>query len=302
MTRADDTETCFQWFWKEVQWLEDHPRHATSLLLMTNPYWASNFDAFEQFGDALTQALQSATESKVEGLGFEGQIQLVFFHPQYVFRDFLPVRKSISELGYPSRRGHGDDVASMAWNLRAIEQISCGDVVLMMRRPKLFFLTGDGGERAGADAAANYGRRSPIPMINILRTPQVKAAQKGLPTGLVYSQNEETLGDIGTEKLEEMLRTLDWSAVNDVKVDRSQVEVLKIARKMMAQGGGIKATDDLTLTGGEAAAASAAATEKAAESDIVVADWASAVDEASGNTYYYNTKTGATSWVWPPTV
>ena len=54
---------------------------------MTNPYWASNFDAFEQFGDALTQALQSATESKVEGLGFEGQIQLVFFHPQYVFRD-----------------------------------------------------------------------------------------------------------------------------------------------------------------------------------------------------------------------
>ena len=72
-------------FWKEVEWLEDHPRHATSLLLMTNPYWASNFDAFEQFGDALTQALQSATESKVEGLGFEGQIQLVFFHPQYVF-------------------------------------------------------------------------------------------------------------------------------------------------------------------------------------------------------------------------
>ena len=136
-------------------------------------------------------------------------------------------------------------------------------------------------------------------MINILRTPQVKAAQKGLPTGLVYSQNEETLGDIGTEKLEEMLRTLDWSAVNDVKVDRSQVEVLKIARKMMAQGGGIKATDDLTLTGGEAAAASAAATEKAVESDISVADWASAVDEASGNTYYYNTKTGATSWVWP---
>merc|ERR1719263_2529361 len=62
---------------------------------------------------------------------------------------------------------------------------------------------------AGADAAANYGRRSPIPMINILRTPQVKAAQKGLPTGLVYSQNEETLGDIGTEQLEEMLRTLD---------------------------------------------------------------------------------------------
>ncbi len=79
-----------------MQWLEDHPRHATSLLLMTNPYWASNFDAFEQFGDALTQALQSATESKVEGLGFEGQIQLVFFHPQCV-----SVRKSTSASGRP---------------------------------------------------------------------------------------------------------------------------------------------------------------------------------------------------------
>ena len=137
-------------------------------------------------------------------------------------------------------------------------------------------------------------------MINILRTPQVKAAQKGLPTGLVYSQNEETLGDIGTEKLEEMLRTLDWSAVNDVKVDRSQVEVLKIARKMMAQGGGIKATDDLTLTGGAAAAAAETVAAAAETAEIVVADWASAVDEASGSTYYYNTKTGTSSWVWPP--
>ena len=90
------TELVTRRFWKEVQWLEDHPRHATSLLLMTNPYWASNFDAFEQFGDALTQALQSATESKVEGLGFEGQIQLVFFHPQYV-----SVWKSTSASGAP---------------------------------------------------------------------------------------------------------------------------------------------------------------------------------------------------------
>ena len=98
-------------FWKEVQWLEDHPRHATSLLLMTNPYWASNFDAFEQFGDALTQALQSATESKVEGLGFEGQIQLVFFHPQYVFRDAACAEINIEP---PRLR---DDVASMAWKL-----------------------------------------------------------------------------------------------------------------------------------------------------------------------------------------
>ena len=69
---------------------------------------------------------------------------------------------------------------------------------------------------------------------------------------------------------------------------------------MMAQGGGIKATDDLTLTGGAAAAAAETVAAAAETAEIVVADWASAVDEASGNTYYYNTKTGATSWVWPP--
>lgn len=30
------------------------------------------------------------------------------------------------------------------------------------------------------------------------------------------------------------------------------------------------------------------------------ANWASAVDPASGNTYYYDTVTGETSWTWPP--
>ena len=51
---------------------------------------------------------------------------------------------------------------------------------------------------------------------------------------------------------------------------------------------------------GAAAAAAETVTAAAETAEIVVADWASAVDEASGNTYYYNTKTGATSWVWPP--
>ena len=39
-------------------------------------------------------------------------------------------------------------------------------------------------------------------MINILRTPQVKAAQKGVPTGQVYKQNEERLSAVGTSTLE----------------------------------------------------------------------------------------------------
>lgn len=50
--------------------------------------------------------------------------------------------------------------------------------------------------------AANFARRSPWPMINILRTPQVRAAQKGVPTGQVYKQNEERLSAVGTTTLE----------------------------------------------------------------------------------------------------
>ena len=53
--------------------------------------------------------------------------------------------------------------------------------------------------------AANFARRSPWPMINILRTPQVRAAQKGVPTGQVYKQNEERLSEVGTTTLEVML-------------------------------------------------------------------------------------------------
>jgi Protein of unknown function (DUF1415) len=55
------------------------------------------------------------------------------------------------------------------------------------------------GEEMGA---ANFARRSPWPMINILRTPQVRAAQKGIPTGQVYKQNEERLSAVGTSTLE----------------------------------------------------------------------------------------------------
>ena len=64
---------------------------------------------FDVFAGTLTQAL--------EPLHFEDDIQLVFFHPRYVFRD--------------------------------------------------------GRDRLGESGAANFARRSPFPMINILRTPQV---------------------------------------------------------------------------------------------------------------------------------
>ena len=79
--------------------------------MLTPAFGLTNAEAFMAFSDTLTNPLES--------LRLEDSIQLVFFHPQWVFRD--------------------------------------------------------GQERQGADAAGNFARRSPFPMINILRTPQVRS-------------------------------------------------------------------------------------------------------------------------------
>lgn len=94
----------------------------------------------------------------------------------------------------------------------------------------------DGGNRATEGQAANYARRSPWPMINILRTKQVRTAQRGIPTGLVYKQNEKTLGEIGVDDLETMLRLRDWSGLEDKKVNRREIDAIKIAQDVQATG------------------------------------------------------------------
>jgi hypothetical protein len=116
-------------------------------------------------------------------------------------------------------------------------------IQLVFFHPHWFFR--DGGERGGQGAAANYARRSPWPMINILRTNQVRAAQKGIPTGLVYQQNEKTLSGIGVAKLETMLRLRDWSEIAQVKVDRRAMEALRVALDF--QQTGIVKKDDTSL-------------------------------------------------------
>ena len=63
------------------------------------------------------------------------------------------------------------------------------------------------------DAAANFARRSPYPMINLLRTPQVRAAQKGIPTGSVYDINEKNLHSVGVQELQDMLDARDWEGL-----------------------------------------------------------------------------------------
>lgn len=71
-------------------------------------------------------------------------------------------------------------------------------------------------------------------MINILRTPQVRKAQKAIPTGLVYRQNEVTLDKIGSWRLQRWLVSRDWSEVKDnYRVDRKTVPILSTAQDLL---------------------------------------------------------------------
>ncbi|GMI00828.1 hypothetical protein TrLO_g13555 [Triparma laevis f. longispina] len=99
---------------------------------------------------------------------------------------------------------------------------------LVFFHPKWTFR--DGGDRSTTGTAANYARRSPYPMINILRTSQVRRGQRGIPTGLVYRQNEKILNKVGDKELEEMLRTRNWDGLDGLTVDRSEYEALAIAK------------------------------------------------------------------------
>jgi hypothetical protein len=73
-------------------------------------------------------------------------------------------------------------------------------------------------------------------MINILRTKQVRAAQKGIPTGLVYKQNEKTLSSVGSKSLEKMLRMRDWTDIAGLKVNRREMEALRVAEDLQTSG------------------------------------------------------------------
>lgn len=126
----------------------------------------------------------------------------------------------------------------------------------------------DGGERGiGEGMAANYARRSPWPMINILRTNQVRAAQKGIPTGLVYKQNEKTLSGIGVDKLETMLRLRDWSEIADVKVNRREMEALRVAQDF--QKTGVVKQDDASFAHDATPAANKVDGQQVEQGDLV---------------------------------
>jgi len=125
----------------------------------------------------------------------------------------------------------------------------------------------DGEARSGSQEAANYARRSPWPMINLLRTSQVRTAQKGIPTGLVYKQNEKTLASVGVDKLETMLRLRDWSEIEDVKVNRKEIDALKIAQDF--QTSGVVDEKDMSVVHDNTPAANKVSKEQVEQGDLV---------------------------------
>ena len=154
ITHATTGEEVYEQFWGQVvQLLLTDERELSTVLLLTPRFALYSPGAYDMLADTLNEAL---TE-----LRSEEYIQLVFFHPEYTFRD--------------------------------------------------------GKERMGADGAANFARRSPFPMINLLRTPQVRAAQKGLPTGSVYTTNEKNLDSVGARELQEMLDGKNWEGLRGRK-------------------------------------------------------------------------------------
>lgn len=59
----------------------------------------------------------------------------------------------------------------------------------------------------------SYSRRSPFPVINILRAPMVRQAQRGTEQGKVFSDNIDRLNRVGRRNLQRMLDERDWTAL-----------------------------------------------------------------------------------------
>ena len=177
VSRARSVEEAFLSFWKDVVAMLSVPEKEIATVLTIYPELSmfGDYEFFEEFCNCLGDALGAST------MALEKELQLVFFHPKFVFRD--------------------------------------------------------GQARSGIEeGAANFARRGPWPMVNILRTPQVRAAQKGIPTGQVYIQNEERLNKVGTRVLKKMLYDRDWqglpSYAHKAKKTREKAErILKQMRR-----------------------------------------------------------------------
>lgn len=80
----------------------------------------------------------------------------------------------------------------------------------------VFLFDADGnicGTSADIIHPISYARRSPYPVINILRSKMVESAQKGIPEGKIFHNNKLRLDLVGSSALQKMLDTRDWSSL-----------------------------------------------------------------------------------------
>jgi hypothetical protein len=104
------------------------------------------------------------------------------------------------------------------------------DFVFEDKDEQVIFLFDENNEIIGTSdeviSPINYARRSPYPVINVLRSSQVKNLQKNIPSGKIFYGNKEKLDKIGSAVLQEMLDRRDWSGLNlhnrKVKMDKTK--------------------------------------------------------------------------------
>ena len=78
------------------------------------------------------------------------------------------------------------------------------------------------GESTKLVRPSSYARRSPFPIVNILRSQMVQEAQKFVIEGKIFQQNSEKLEKIGAETLQKMLDNCNWNELlhnNDLQSD-----------------------------------------------------------------------------------
>ena len=153
--------------------------YATGLLVL--PRMFEDVAEFEAFAACLDESLI--------GAGLCEELQLVYFHPKWMFKD------------------------------------SMGMAVLIFDE--------ETGEPLGLSTELakpiDFARRSPWPMINLLRSPQVNRIQRGIPQYKVFDENVGRLDQVGVRALQGMLDRRDWSDLPKVTRDEFYQKVAENA-------------------------------------------------------------------------
>jgi hypothetical protein len=103
---------------------------------------------------------------------------------------------------------------------------------------QIIFLFDEEGNVMGTSedivSPVSFARRSPWPMINLLRSKQVEKIQSKIPEGQIMKSNIHRLEKIGAEKLQEMLDNRDWSSLPSIPhEDRLQKKIIEVEQSTL---------------------------------------------------------------------